>query len=54
MYRLLKTRQLPAFKLGRDWRLNVETIDRWRMANSNIAQQPHQRSGSRPTRHSFE
>jgi excisionase family DNA binding protein len=28
--RLLKTGQLPAFKVGRDWRFNAEQIDRWR------------------------
>jgi hypothetical protein len=27
---LLKKRQLPAFKVGRDWRFNLESIDRWR------------------------
>ena len=31
VYRLLKIGQLPAFKVGRDWRFNVETIDRWRL-----------------------
>jgi len=31
VYRLLKTGQLPAFKVGRDWRFNVEAIDRWRI-----------------------
>lgn len=30
IYRLLKTKQLPAFKLGRDWRFNKESVDRWR------------------------
>ena len=30
IYRLLKTRQLPAFKIGADWRFNVEEIERWR------------------------
>ena len=30
IYRLLKKKQLPAFKLGRDWRFNRESIDRWR------------------------
>ena len=29
IYRLLKARQLPAFKVGRYWRFNVEAIDRW-------------------------
>ena len=30
IYRMLKRNQLPAFKLGRDWRFNRESIDRWR------------------------
>ena len=32
IYRLLKRGQLPAFKVGRDWRFNREQIDKWRMA----------------------
>jgi len=31
LYRLLKNGQLPGFKIGSDWRFNVETIDQWRM-----------------------
>jgi excisionase family DNA binding protein len=27
--RLLKRKELPGFKVGSDWRFNVETIDRW-------------------------
>ena len=30
IYRLLRERQLPAFRVGSDWRFNVEAIDRWR------------------------
>ncbi len=30
IYRLLKRTQLPAFKVGSDWRFNQESIDRWR------------------------
>jgi len=30
IYRLLKKRQLPAFKVGSDWRFNLESIDKWR------------------------
>jgi excisionase family DNA binding protein len=30
IYRLLKSKQLPGFKIGRDWRFNRESIDRWR------------------------
>jgi excisionase family DNA binding protein len=31
VYRLLKKGQLPGFKIGSDWRLNVEAIDLWRV-----------------------
>jgi len=30
VYRLLKRGEIPAFKLGGDWRFNIETIDIWR------------------------
>ena len=29
VYRLLKNKQIPAFKLGSDWRFNAESIERW-------------------------
>jgi excisionase family DNA binding protein len=32
IYRLLRQHQLPAFRVGSDWRFNVEAIDRWRAA----------------------
>lgn len=31
IYRLLKRAQIPAFKMGSDWRFNLESIDRWRV-----------------------
>jgi excisionase family DNA binding protein len=31
IYRLLKRGQLPGFKIGSDWRFNIEVIDDWRM-----------------------
>jgi excisionase family DNA binding protein len=34
VYRLLKKQQLPGFKIGSDWRFNLEAIDRWRMQQS--------------------
>ena len=34
LYRLLKKGELPGFKIGSDWRFNVEVIDRWRMQQS--------------------
>jgi excisionase family DNA binding protein len=30
IYRLLKRKELPAFRVGSDWRFNVEAVDRWR------------------------
>ncbi len=34
LYRLLKKGQLPGFKIGSDWRFNIEAIDQWRMHQS--------------------
>jgi excisionase family DNA binding protein len=34
VYRLLKKQQLPGFKIGSDWRFNLEAIDKWRMQQS--------------------
>jgi excisionase family DNA binding protein len=34
IYRLLKRRELPAFKIGSDWRFNAAQIDRWRLEQS--------------------
>jgi excisionase family DNA binding protein len=31
IYRLLKRGELPAFRIGSDWRFNVEAIDQWRL-----------------------
>ena len=31
IYRLLKERRLPGFRVGSDWRFNMEAIDKWRM-----------------------
>jgi len=30
IYRLLKQKRIPAFKVGSDWRFDRESIDRWR------------------------
>jgi len=29
IYRLLKAHKLPGFRIGSDWRFNIEDIDRW-------------------------
>lgn len=31
IYRLVKRRELPAFKVGTDWRFNRRAIDAWRL-----------------------
>jgi excisionase family DNA binding protein len=30
VYRLLKRGEIPAFRIGGDWRFDIETIDVWR------------------------
>ena len=37
VYRLLKKKALPAYKIGSDWRFNVEDIDRYRLNASQLA-----------------
>ncbi len=32
VYRMLKKGQIPAFRVGSDWRFNLESIDHWRAA----------------------
>lgn len=29
IYRLLRRNEIPAFKMGSDWRFNQESIERW-------------------------
>jgi excisionase family DNA binding protein len=29
VYRLLRRRTIPAFKVGSDWRFNQESVERW-------------------------
>jgi len=36
IYRLLKQKRIPAFKVGRDWRFSREIIDRWRLERQKI------------------
>jgi excisionase family DNA binding protein len=44
IYRLLKRRGLPAFKVGSDWRFNSESIDRWLLER----EQSEGQGGGRP------
>jgi excisionase family DNA binding protein len=38
IYRLIKKREIPAFKIGSDWRFNQESIDRWCLSSEGTAQ----------------
>ncbi len=31
IYNYIKKNKIPAFRIGRSWRFNKESIDRWRM-----------------------
>lgn len=37
VYRMLKNNQLPAFRVGSDWRFKVESIHQWRMKAESLA-----------------
>lgn len=30
IYRMLKKKEIPAFRVGSDWRFTIDAIDRWR------------------------
>ena len=34
LYRLLKLRAIPGFRIGNDWRFNRESIDEWRLKST--------------------
>jgi len=37
VYRLLRKKQLPAFRVGSEWRFSKDTIDRWRSGEEQAA-----------------
>jgi excisionase family DNA binding protein len=37
VYRLIKTRQIPCFRIGRDFRFNREQIDAWCKAQEQLS-----------------
>lgn len=45
IYRMLKKNQLPAFRVGSDWRFTVEAIDKWRAAVETGAPVPADNNG---------
>ena len=36
VYRLLKAQEIPGFRVGSEWRFNVEAIKRWRRGKEQI------------------
>jgi excisionase family DNA binding protein len=36
IYRLLKRHQIPAYRIGGDWRFNIDMIDSWRLAQEKL------------------
>ena len=46
LYRMLKKGQIPAFKVGSDWRFNLESIDQWRAAEHGYANKAQSTRGS--------
>jgi len=42
VYRLLRRGGIPAFKLGSDWRFNIETINDWRRERESFSLSPSQ------------
>lgn len=48
VYRMLKKNQLPAFRVGSDWRFTVEAIDQWR-AQAESSTQPAAGSADEPS-----
>jgi excisionase family DNA binding protein len=37
IYRLLRSNQIPAFRVGSDWRFSTEMLDRWMSAGQQAA-----------------
>jgi len=51
IYRLAASGQIPAAKVGRQWRFHVKSLDRWliSMSEGNLVQNiPNKRKGNRP------
>ncbi len=44
VYRLLRTRSIPAFKMGSDWRFNQASIEQW------VIQREAERVPAQPTK----
>jgi excisionase family DNA binding protein len=36
IYRLVRRHQIPGFRIGYDWRFDIETIDTWRLRRGKL------------------
>jgi excisionase family DNA binding protein len=36
LYRMLRRGDIPAFRIGADWRFNIKAIARWRLQQQNL------------------
>jgi excisionase family DNA binding protein len=43
VYRLLRAKQLPGFRVGSEWRFSVDMIDRWRTEEETASIVPKRR-----------
>jgi excisionase family DNA binding protein len=48
VYRMLKRRSLPAFRLGGEWRFRIEDLERWLDENSSFGLQDALRGVASP------
>jgi excisionase family DNA binding protein len=46
VYRLLRAKQIPGFRVGSDWRFDMDMIDRWRSEEEQAAARARRHKGS--------
>jgi excisionase family DNA binding protein len=46
VYRLLRTKQIPGFRVGSEWRFDMSTIDRWRSGEERAGARQRNHKGS--------
>lgn len=46
IYRLLKRREIPAFRIDGDWRFHIKAIDTWRSQKELIGSRPRKNPGN--------
>jgi excisionase family DNA binding protein len=48
IYRFIKSKQIPAFRVGSEWRFDREEVDRWIKTQQNIASSTIQKEKTLP------